>query len=154
MNIKERREKLNITQVELAEVTGLSTRTIRRYESGNISKIKEQYILRLMDEYFKIDEEHGILKRDDIVAAIAKLAKSYNITLVYLFGSYAKDNANERSDVDLLIETKETGLRYFGLVEELRQTLKKKIDVIRIEELTENSELLTSILRYGIKIYG
>lgn len=154
MNIKERRIQFNITQEELAKITGLSTRTIRRYESGYISKFKEQYILKLMDEYFKIDEEHGILKRDDIVNAIIKIAETYNVTLVYLFGSYAKESANERSDVDLLIETTETGLRYFGLVEELRQTLKKKIDVIRIEELAENSELLTSILRDGIKIYG
>ena len=90
MNIKERRAKLNITQAELSKLTGLSTRTIRRYELGNVSKIKEQYILRLMDEYFKIDEEHGILKQDDIVSNVTELAKSYDISLVYLFGSYAK----------------------------------------------------------------
>ncbi|NLN79939.1 MAG: helix-turn-helix domain-containing protein [Erysipelotrichia bacterium] len=154
MNIKERRAKLNITQAELSKLTGLSTRTIRRYELGNVSKIKEQYILRLMDEYFKIDEEHGILKQDDIVSNVTELAKSYDISLVYLFGSYAKGNASELSDVDLLIDTKEKGLRYFGLIEELRETLKKKIDIIRIEDLLENSELLTSILRDGIKIYG
>lgn len=154
MNIKEKRTKLKLSQSDLAELTGLSTRTIRRYELGNVPKIKEQYILRLMEEHFKIDEEHGILKIDDIVSAVIETAESYNITLVYLFGSYAKGTANRISDVDLLIETNETGLRYFGLVEKIREILNKKIDIIRIEDLLENSELLTSILRDGIKIYG
>lgn len=153
-NIKEKRTKLNISQAELAKITGLSTRTIRRYELGNVSKIKEQYILKLMDEHFRIDEEHEILKYDDIVSAVIEMSKSYNISLIYLFGSYTKGNASELSDVDLLIETKESGLRYFGLVEKLRETLNKKIDIIRIEDLLENSGLLTSILRGGIKIYG
>lgn len=154
MNIKEQREKLNISQEELAKLTGLSSRTIRRYEAGNVTKYKEQYILKLIEEHFKVDEEHGIVKIDDIVSAVFTLAQTYNISLVYLFGSYAKGKATEVSDIDLLIATKETGLRYFGLVEQLRETLKKKIDIIRVEELLENSELLTSILREGIKIYG
>lgn len=154
MNIKERRTKLNLTQAELAEVVGLSTRTIRRYELGNISKIKEQYILKLMEEYFKVDEEHGIIDQEHIISAIKELAETYDITLVYLFGSYAKGNAREDSDVDLLIETKEVGLRYFGLIEALRETLKKRIDLIRLDDLLVNRELLSSVLHNGIKIHG
>ncbi len=154
MNIKEKREKLNISQDELAKLTGLSSRTIRRYEAGNVSPIKEQYILKLIDEYFKVDEEHGILKLEDIVSVVTKIAESYSVSLVYLFGSYAKGKATEVSDIDLLIETNESGLRYFGLVEKLRETLKKKVDIIRIEDFLDNRELVTSILREGIKIYG
>ncbi len=35
-----------------------------------------------------------------------------------------------------------------------RETLKKKIDIVRIEDLLENSTLLVIVLKEGIKIYG
>lgn len=41
MNIKEKRTKFNLSQEELAKLTGISSRTIRRYEAGNVPKIKE-----------------------------------------------------------------------------------------------------------------
>lgn len=44
----------------------------------------------------------------------------------YLFGSYAKNTANELSDVDLLVSTKITGMAFFGLAEKLREALHKK----------------------------
>lgn len=35
---------------------------------------------------------------------ITPIARAYGVKRLYLFGSYAKGNANENSDVDLLIE--------------------------------------------------
>jgi len=34
MNLRERRKRLEITQEELAKITGVSARTIQRHESG------------------------------------------------------------------------------------------------------------------------
>ena len=72
----------------------------------------------------------------------------------YLFGSYAKDTANESSDIDLLISTELTGLEFFGMVEELREALHKKVDVLNVSQLKDNIELTKEILKDGIKIYG
>ena len=47
-----------------------------------------------------------------------------------------------------------TWLKYYGLVEELRESLKKKVDALDIEQLRNNYELLKEILKDGIKIYG
>ncbi|MCK9166465.1 MAG: helix-turn-helix domain-containing protein [Acholeplasmataceae bacterium] len=154
MTIKEKREKLNITQSKLAELIGVSSRTIRRYENGMIDKFKEKYILDFLNDLNKVDETHGILKKDDIVKGISEVANKYKIDFVYLFGSYSKDNANPLSDVDLLIKTSERGLNYFGLIEEIRTTLNKKIDAISLDDLTNNKDLLNDILKEGVKIYG
>ena len=59
-----------------------------------------------------------------------------------------------KSDIDLLIDTEVTGLDFFGLIEELRQSLHKKIDLLKINQLDNNQELLKEILKDGIKIYG
>ena len=71
-----------------------------------------------------------------------------------MFGSYAKHKATETSDVDLIINTKTTGLKFYGLVEELREALHKNVDLIRVVDLKENIELLNEILKDGIKIHG
>ena len=71
-----------------------------------------------------------------------------------LFGSYARGSATEKSDVDILISTEITGLRFFGIAEKLRQELHKKVDLLDTEQLNNNKELLDDILKEGIRIYG
>ncbi len=71
-----------------------------------------------------------------------------------MFGSYAKNTANELSDVDLLVSTKITGMAFFGLAEKLREALHKKVDLLNIDQLTNNQALINEILRDGIKIYS
>ena len=85
---------------------------------------------------------------------ISPIAKAYGIKRVYLFGSYAKGTANEASDVDLLIDTTITGLSFFGLIEEFREALHKKVDLLRLDDVKENKELLLEIMKDGVKIYG
>ncbi|MFR5245247.1 MAG: nucleotidyltransferase family protein [Clostridium sp.] len=84
----------------------------------------------------------------------AAVFKNYEVNFCYLFGSYAKGKATEASDVDLLISTNVRGLKFYGLVEEIRSALHKKVDVLDLNQLSDNFELTKEILRDGIKIYG
>ena len=52
------------------------------------------------------------------------------------------------------ISTTVTGLEYFGLVEELRTELKKKVDLLNQNQIKDNFELTNEILTDGVKIYG
>jgi predicted nucleotidyltransferase len=70
-----------------------------------------------------------------------------------LFGSYSRGEASPVSDVDLLIDTPTTGLEFYGLVEKLRQTLHKKVDLVTVASLKNNDELTKAILHDGIRIY-
>ena len=65
-----------------------------------------------------------------------------------------KERQNQPSDVDLLISTDATGLKFYGLVEDIRTALHKKVDVLDINQLKDNFELTQEILKDGIKIYG
>ena len=77
----------------------------------------------------------------------------YDVEFCYLFGSYSRAEANERSDVDLLVSTTVTGMDFYGMAERLRQALQKKVDLLGLEQLNKNPELLHDILSDGIKIY-
>ena len=54
----------------------------------------------------------------------------------------------------LMIDSDITGLKYFGLLEELKESLHKKVDLLTLKSLSNNAEMLTEIIRDGVKIYG
>ncbi len=101
-----------------------------------------------------INEEYGVLTIEDITKKCTKVLSQYDVNFCYLFGSYAKGKETPTSDVDLLISADVKGLKFYGLVEELRLTFRKKVDVLDINQLKENIELTEEIFKDGLKIYG
>ena len=153
-NLKAIRKSLGITQIDAAKLLNISRRTYQKYESIKTDDSKLDYYINILNSHFLIDEEHGLLKIEDIKGCVEKVFKNYDINFCYLFGSYAKNNATPLSDVHLLIDSEVTGLDYFGLVEDLRQGLHKKVDLIKLSQLENNFALINEILKDGIKIYG
>ena len=45
-------------------------------------------------------------------------------------------------------------MRFYDLVESIREGLKKKVDVLKSEQLNGNPDLMNEILKDGVKIYG
>ena len=75
---------------------------------------------------------------DEIAERIAPVAKKYNIPKVYIFGSYARGEANPDSDVDLMIEVGNLrGLEVIGALEEFKNALNKPVDLITTRSLTQ-----------------
>jgi len=155
-SIKKLRIEKKLTQKQVADLVGISLRSYISYEKDETKadSIKYKYILDQLKKINPIDEEHGILALDDIVAKCNTVFQNYQVNYCYLFGSYAKNKAVETSDVDLLISAELKGLKFYGMVEELRETLHKKVDVLDLNQLRDNLELTNEILQEGIKIYG
>ena len=156
MNLKELRKSKNITQTQASQFVDIPLRTYKNYENDlrKVNTIKYNYITEKLDSYGYIDEEHGILTVEEIRKACANVFNKEDVEYCYLFGSYAKAKANEKSDIDLLVSTSFTGLNFYGLVEKLRVNLKKKVEVLTVAQLNTNQELIGEILKNGIKIYG
>ena len=154
--LKKLRVSKNLTQQQVADMFGVSLRSYKSYENDESKKdtIKYNYFVEQLNLINPVDEEHGILEIQNIIDECGSVFENYDVEFCYLFGSYAKGRATETSDVDLLICTEERELKFFGLVEDLRNALNKKIDALDIKQLNNNPELLREILRDGIKIYG
>ena len=155
MTLRELRVSNSLTQKAAAEICGIPLRTYVRYEQRNNAEnnLKYQFLKQKLEQYSFVDEKHGILTRTAIISACEKVFEEYPIEYCYLFGSYAKGNAGEESDVDLLLSTEVNGLRFYGLVERLREAMKKNVDVLEVRQLPGNADLLNEILKYGEKIY-
>lgn len=156
MSIRDLRKSLNLTQKEASQLLKIPLRTYLNYENDEqkIGSIKYLYIKEKLEEYGLIDEEHGILSLEKIKEIAKKVFRDYDVEYCYLFGSYAKHTAIETSDVDLLISTSVSGLPFYGLIEKLMEELHKKVEVITVSSLKDNSQLIGEILKDGIKIFG
>lgn len=154
--IKELRTEKKLTQQQVAEILGISLRSYKSYENDEdkVGTIKYNYILDKLGSINPIDEEHGILDLDYIVEKCNSVFAEYPVHYCVLFGSYAKGKATGSSDVDLLVSSDVTGLKFYGMIEKLRNALHKKVDVLSLEQLKDNLELTDEILKEGIRIYG
>jgi predicted nucleotidyltransferase/DNA-binding XRE family transcriptional regulator len=154
--IKEIRIEKKLTQQQVAELVGISLRSYKSYENDKEKEgtLKYNYILDKLQTINPIDEEHGILEMDYIIEKCKRILDEYPVHYCILFGSYSKGKAGESSDVDLLISSDVKGLKFYGMVEKLRNALHKKVDVLNVEQLKDNLELTNEILKDGIRIYG
>lgn len=58
----------------------------------------------------------------------------------YVFGSYSRNEANEDSDIDILVEldhTEPIGMKFFSYQYELEEILQKKVDLVSYEGLSK-----------------
>ena len=92
-----------------------------------------------------------MLTREKIIELLREqqpyLGAEFGVSRIGLFGSYAKGQPAEKSDVDLIVEfERPIGFRFFELVEYLEQLLGRKVDVltpagiqnIRIEQVAKS----------------
>lgn len=94
---------------------------------------------------------YSIEKIKDIVKPIAD---KYNVQSIYLFGSYARGDANENSDLDFLVfggdNFKLTNI--FSLAEDLRAAFQRQVDVFEISEINTNSTFYSTIMNERLSV--
>ncbi|MCL2434301.1 MAG: nucleotidyltransferase domain-containing protein [Clostridia bacterium] len=77
---------------------------------------------------------------EELKTKIEPIARKYAIPAVWVFGSYARGDANDESDVDLLIDSRTPALRNLfdlgGLYDELNRSFDKRLDIVQLESLS------------------
>ena len=154
MELREIRKRHRLTQAKAASLVGIPYRTYIRYEENAAYQNSYKYkkIVEDLSNLFRIDEERGILEFDVLQQAVRSVLTKHGVSYCYLFGSYARKEARGNSDIDLLIDTDITGMAFFRLVDELRNELHKRVDVLRLSDLQEGNPITLKILKEGIRI--
>lgn len=98
--------------------------------------------------------ERKIYSIDDIKKKLFPLFKKYKIKQAILFGSYAKGNADSRSDIDIIVESDLRGLAFYGFLEEVVGVLDKTVDLLDKRQITKSSRIQKEIRDTGVIIYG
>lgn len=80
---------------------------------------------------------------DEIKQRILPVIEKYNIPEMYLFGSYARGEATEESDLDFLVDTTGTSLTSLlalgALYCDLEEVFQKDIDLITVRSVMQNA---------------
>ncbi|MCM1537044.1 MAG: nucleotidyltransferase domain-containing protein [bacterium] len=92
---------------------------------------------------------HDVYTIKDIENLVRPIAEKYKVKEIYLFGSYARGEANENSDLDFLVYGGEKFrlTMIFSFAEELREVLKKDVDVFEINEINKDSDFYHAIMK-------
>ncbi len=96
----------------------------------------------------------NIMTPEDIIEIVKPIALKYKIQEIYLFGSYARGEADGESDLDFLVyggkNFKLTMI--FAFAEELREALKKDVDVFEINEINQESDFYQTIMKERVLV--
>ena len=111
-----------------AEVERCAAIDRERGLSGRQVTNRSKLIERVVEEHLG---PHGGLSIDEIRYAVVALAEEYGAAKVSLFGSHARGEADESSDVDILLEKGAIkGMRVLDFQDELEQRLGRSVDVV------------------------
>lgn len=105
--------------------------------------------------------EHSKLEIEKAIRAINETLLPHKI---YLFGSFAQDDPNNESDLDLCIITKTLNIRKVEALRNVRRSLAKEVSmpldllIYTSDEFSERSNLVSTleykILNEGVLVYG
>lgn len=97
---------------------------------------------------------NAIYTIDKIKDVVKPIANKYNVESIYLFGSYARGEANEYSDLDFLVfggdKFKLTDI--FALAEDLRSAFQRQVDVFEISEINVDSDFYSNIMNERLNV--
>ena len=96
-----------------------------------------------------------MLSIEEIKSYITPVIVKYPVEKVILYGSYARGDASDKSDIDLVVESQGRlrNRKIFALGGELLDVLPVRVDVYDILEITNPSALFDNIQKEGVIIY-
>jgi len=80
---------------------------------------------------------------------------AYPVYSATLFGSYARGDATEQSDVDIVIDSRGQllNINFYGVLDEITERLGKRVDLFELSEIHKPSPIYTNIQREGVPLY-
>lgn len=101
---------------------------------------------------------------EQIAELVKPIAEKYQVSEVYLYGSYARQEANEDSDIDIVY--KREGSTVHGLLRmssfklDLERALNKKVDIVPLESFDvpiikeRNQKYIDNVHSTEVMLYG
>ena len=92
---------------------------------------------------------------NDIKIILSEILNDTDVEKAILFGSYAKNTQTQTSDIDILIDSKGKvkGLKFFAIIDMIREKFDKDVDVIEKSEIDKNSKIEKEIEKTGVVVY-
>ena len=92
---------------------------------------------------------------NEIKAILSKVLVNMPVYNVILFGSYAKNEATKNSDLDLILDTKDTliGFKLYSVITKIEEAFNKRVDAYEKTEIIKDSKIDKEIKKTGVVVY-
>ena len=99
--------------------------------------------------------EQKIYQINEIKLKLRPIFEAAPVYRAILFGSYAKGNPTDQSDIDIVIDSKGEllNIAFYGVLEDIETQLDKRIDLFEISELSRNVAICSAVEQEGIVLY-
>ncbi len=97
-----------------------------------------------MSEVYTVAQIQGVL---------TPIFRKNKVRKATLFGSYSKGKATAHSDIDIMVDSGLRGLAFFGLVDDVCESLDCEVDLIDVRDITPDSKVDREIRNSGVVIY-
>lgn len=96
-----------------------------------------------------------VYTKNEIKMKLLPILSDYPIDKAILFGSYARGNPTDSSDIDLVIDSngKIRGIDFFSVLEDIAKIFDVPVDLIEASQIIEGSRVQNEINETGIIIY-
>ena len=92
------------------------------------------------------------MRYHDVLSILTDLKTKYNIPELYLFGSFAKQQERDDSDVDIAVKLeKADAFLLVRIMQEAKEKLHRHVDIVQLRERM-NPLLKKVILEEGIRV--
>ena len=92
------------------------------------------------------------MDRQRVLNVLREIKAKYALEDVYLFGSFAKGQAGEGSDVDMAVKmTKTDAMKLVEILREAEEKLERDVDIVQLRERM-NPFLKERIVKEGIRV--
>lgn len=97
----------------------------------------------------------NIYSISDIKKLLNEVLSSTDVEKAILFGSYAKNTPTPNSDIDILIDSngKIKCLKFFAIIDMIKEKFDKDVDIIEKTEIDKNSNIEKEINETGVIVY-
>ena len=98
---------------------------------------------------------HSVFSINEIKTTLFPAFETGPVYRAILFGSYAKGSPTDKSDIDIVIDSKGELLNmdFYGVLEDITTRLGKRVDLFEITELKNNAAMQSVVEREGIVLY-
>lgn len=163
----------DMSKYQLSKMAGLPYGTLNDIVKGktDIAKCTGETLIKIakalgctVDDLLNERLAVSAFNLDKIRMLVLPIAKRHKLRSVYVFGSYARNEADENSDVDLLIDREGSSIHgIFGmnaLLGEFKEALGKDVDLVTLQSLRQestirnNSAFIESVMNERVKVYG
>lgn len=90
---------------------------------------------------------------DNVKEILGPIFKYHNVKRAVLFGSIILGENQINSDIDIMVDSGLKGLSFFGLLEDVCNSVECKVDMIDTQDIVAGSEIDKEIQRTGVVIY-